>query len=437
MDFDVAIVGGGILGTSLAHWLAARYDGTIAVLEAEGNVARHTSARNTGVVHRPFYLHPQERRVFARASQTSYHLWKKYAADKRLPWHPIGTLKVARRAEEMASLEKNAHWAVENGMEPWEAEVLDSAQVAEIEPNVRCVGALHAKTDTVVDYRQFTEAIRADAEALGATFLTNAPVLAATEDAYRVNLRLGGEKPTVRAELLVNCAGGNAVDLAHALGLGLTYTDLHFRGDYWAVDDRAGRLVSRNVYFVPRQSDLPFLDPHWIVRPDGRREIGPNAAPVPRSTDYEGFFRHLPEWPPKIFESPVGPKFRFALSREFLGLAVREAFSSLSKNEMMRRVQTVIPKLQEQDLVSRGFAGIRSNVVDAKGKMEKEAIELAGPHSFHIINYNSPGATGAPAYTAYLVEQMRRRGMLDHLRAHPKATTWDWEGVAKGMGFGG
>ncbi len=437
MDFDVAIVGGGILGTSLAHWLAARYDGTIAVLEREGNVARHTSSRNTGMVHRPFYLHPQERKVFARASQTSYHLWKKYAADKGLPWHEVGTLKVARREEEIKTLEKNATWAVENGMEPWEAEVLDGRAVAELEPNVRCVGALLARTDTVVDYRQFTEAIRGDAETLGATFLTDAPVLAAEEDAYRVTLHLGAEKPDVRAGLLINCAGGGAVDLAHALGLGMEFADLNFRGDYWIVDDRAADLVARNVYFVPRQSDLPFLDPHWIVRPNGSREIGPNAAPVPRPMDYEGLFRHLPAWPPKIFEPPVGPKFRFALSREFLGLAVREAFSSLSKNEMMRRVQTVIPKLREEHLVSRGFAGIRSNVVDGRGKMAKEAIELVGPHSFHIINYNSPGATGAPAYTAFLVEQMGRRGMLDHLRKNPKKATWDWETVANGMGFAG
>lgn len=437
MDFDVAIVGGGILGTSLAHWLAAKYDGTIAVLERERGVARHTSSRNTGMVHRPFYLHPRERAVFARAAQTSYHVWKKYAADKGLPWHPVGTLKVARREEEMKTLDKNAMWAIENGMEPGEALVLDGRRVAELEPNVRCVGALHAKTDTVVDYRQFTEAIRADAEALGARFLTGAPVVAATSDAYRVTLHLGARKPDVRARLLVNCAGGGAVDLAHRLGVGLEYADLHFRGDYWLVDDRAAELVSRNVYFVPRKSDLPFLDPHWIVRVDGGREIGPNAAPVPGWRDYDGFLRHLREWPPKFFEPPVRNKVRLLVSREFLGLAVRETLSSLSRGEMLRRVQTVIPKLREEHLVRPGFAGIRSNVVEADGAMAKEAIELEGPHSFHVINYNSPGATGAPAYTAYLVEQMARRGMLDHLRPNPKKASWDWEAVAKGMGFAG
>src|SRR6266568_7392279 len=163
MEFDVVVVGGGILGTSLAYWLAARYDGTIAVLEQEAAVARHTSARNTGIVHRPFYLHPEERKRFARASQASYPLWMKYAADKGLPWQPVGTLKVAMDSHEIPYLEKNAKWAVQNGMDPTEVEILDARQVARIEPNVRCAGALLAKTDTGVDYRAFTQAIREDA----------------------------------------------------------------------------------------------------------------------------------------------------------------------------------------------------------------------------------------------------------------------------------
>ncbi|HEY4822438.1 MAG TPA: FAD-dependent oxidoreductase, partial [Candidatus Bathyarchaeia archaeon] len=74
--WDVAIVGGGILGTSVAYWLANQYEGRISVLEKESQVAVHTSHRNTGVVHRPFYLDPKARRVFARSAQTAYGMWK-------------------------------------------------------------------------------------------------------------------------------------------------------------------------------------------------------------------------------------------------------------------------------------------------------------------------------------------------------------------------
>jgi L-2-hydroxyglutarate oxidase len=99
--WDVVIVGGGILGTSVSYWLGNQYEGRIAVLEKERDVAVHTSYRNTGVVHRPFYLDPNARRVFARSSQTSYGLWKAYAKERNLPWSPVGTFEVATRAWRM------------------------------------------------------------------------------------------------------------------------------------------------------------------------------------------------------------------------------------------------------------------------------------------------------------------------------------------------
>ncbi len=94
-------------------------------------------------------------------------------------------------------------------------------------------------------------------------------------------------------------------------------------------------------------------------------------------------------------------------------MAAQEALSSLSRSEMLGRVRRFIPALRDEHLVERGFAGIRSNVV----------------------NYNSPGATGAPAFAAYLVDRLAARGDLDHLTPNPKKAAWDWDAIAKAMGF--
>jgi len=434
-DRDVAIVGGGILGTSVAYWLAARYDGRIVVLERERDVALHTSRRNTGLVHRPFYLHPQKARLFARAAQVSYGLWKAYARQKDLPWKEVGTYKVAADRTQVATLETNAKWAVENGMAASEVELLTAEQVRAREPNLTCAGALFAKTDTSVDYGAFTRAIREDAEAMGAKFLTSARVDEIAANSGMLTLSFDGPLPPIRTRYLINCAGGESLDLAHRMGLGLEYADLHFRGDYWRVDPRVAHLVDHNVYAVPSQPDLPFLDPHWIVRPNGTREIGPNAGPVPTPYAYTGMFEYAPVWFEKFFEPPIANKLRLAFNRDFLSLAAREALSSLSRSQMFARVQRFIPALREEHLVERGFAGIRSNVVDRGGAIVKEAIELPGPHSYHVVNYNSPGATGAPAFAAYLVDRLAARGELDHLTPNPKGASWDWDAVAKAMEF--
>src|SRR2546426_10717244 len=110
--WDVTIVGGGILGTSFAYWLATRYEGRIAVLEKESQVAQHTSRRNTGVVHRPFYLDPVGRKVFARSSQIAYGMWKAYSASRGLPRGPVGAFEGATREDRVCPLERHRKWGL-------------------------------------------------------------------------------------------------------------------------------------------------------------------------------------------------------------------------------------------------------------------------------------------------------------------------------------
>jgi len=456
--WDVTIVGGGILGTSVAYWLAARYDGRFAVVEREPAVGEHASRRNTGVVHRPFYLHPAQAKVFARAAAISYHLWKKYAAEKGLPWSEVGTYEVALDDSTTSVLDTYVQWAERNGMQPSEVERLDGRSMREREPNIRCAGALFSKTDTAVDFRAFTDALREDAERAGARFLLGSTVVGVNETTEGLAVRLAPtprEPPvyldprgrvrvsrpaqeTLHTRFLIGCAGGNAVDFAHMMGVGLEYTDLHFRGEYWVVSDAKKDLVRHNVYSVPRHRDLPFLDPHWIVRANGRREIGPNAVPVPGPEWYTGLLWPMTPWLRKLLEPPVRNKMHLALSKDFFVLSAQEMWSSISKGEMVRRVQKFLPALQAEDLRARGTAGIRSTVVNRHGAMMKEAIEVPGPHSYHILNYNSPGATGAPAFAAYLVDRLAARGDLDHLQKNPKhQKVWDWDAIAGPMEFAG
>jgi len=427
-QWDVAVIGGGILGTTTALWLAARHKGSIAVIEREERVAAHASGRNTGVIHRPFYLHPQERKFFARVAALSFPMWKKYAAERRLPWSELGTLKVAVTEEQIKSLEKNVEYARTNGMDDSEFELLDSNAVSKIEPHVRCAGALHVKTDTVVDFRAFTDALRKDAEDMGVRFLTGCTVKEARDSGEGPVLHLNGRETQMAARLVVNCAGGNAVDVAHMFDLAGEYADMHFRGEYWNVDESVAGLVSRNVYCVPHQGEFPFLDPHWIVRVDGRREIGPNAVPVPSPVAYNGMFRRWPDWIRDMFRPPTSNKIRVWLNKDFVALSMNEMWSSLSKVEMSRRVSRFIPRLQVEHLKARGTAGIRSMVLDRRGRLGKEAIEILGESSFHVLNFNSPGATGAPAYAAHVASELEADGYLDHMRLKERAEgPWEWE----------
>src|SRR5574340_87808 len=94
-DFDVMIVGAGVLGVTIAYWISSIYDCSIALVDQSATAGAHTSSRNTGVIHRPFYLDPRKKRVFARTSLVSHQMWGRLAKDAGLPWKPIGTFNVA------------------------------------------------------------------------------------------------------------------------------------------------------------------------------------------------------------------------------------------------------------------------------------------------------------------------------------------------------
>lgn len=430
--WDVTIVGGGILGTSVAYWLGNQYRGRIAVLEKEGDVAVHTSRRNTGVVHRPFYLDPVKRRIFAKSSQAAYGMWKTYARQRSLPWSPVTTLEVATRPDDAKRIEKYYHWGLENGMGEEELEILSSEEVRKLEPHVRSHGAIWSKTDTAVDYRAFTRSLRADAEAEGVKFLVGIDVRSvnASSNLLEINPKNGGEP--VRSKFLINCAGGSSLRIAHMLGFGTEYCDLNFRGEYWEIGKEWTYLATRNIYTVAQHPELPFLDPHWIVRADGRKEIGPNAVPVAGPYTYKGFFSSPGQAVQKILEPPIANKLALLYNRDFLELASQEWLSSISKGEMAKRAREFIPELKVEYLAKRGIAGVRAQVIDRKGNFLKEALEFSGPNSHHITNYNSPGATGSPAYAAWIVDKLGSTDSLGHLKHEPengKAAIWDFDTI--------
>ena len=420
---SIAIVGGGILGTSTAYWLSSLYDIEISILEKESTVAYHTSHRNTGVLHQPFYLNPRKKKIFARAARISYEeCWKKYALEKGLPWKQVGTLEVATRDEDVETLEAYNRWAVENGMDENEVELLSSDQVRGLEPNVdiKCNGAIHCKTDTAVNYGKFTRAIKEDAESHGVKFIPNSEVGHIKSDDTGIKVHIKGRSEPFQYDFLINCAGGNSVDIAHMMGVGIEYNDLHFRGEYWVVDKKIN-LPSLNVYSVPKHHKYPFLDPHFIIRADGRCEVGPNAVLVAGPMAYNGIARNPIELLRKFIERPISNKLHLFTDTEFLSLVREEWRSSLSKNEMASRVRRFLPNMKTEYLTSRGIAGIRSSVLSKRG-FEPEALELETHNSYHILNYNSPGATGGPAFSAYLINRLITKGYLKKPKPNSKAT---------------
>ncbi len=391
----MAVIGGGILGTSIAYFLSAsaKDPSSIALVEQEHEIARHTSSRNTGKVHAPFLYDPAKKKLFAKAASLGFEMWEKFARMRGLPFVRDGVLEVATDEHEIDRLHKYMEWGQANGLAKDDLVLLDKSEAKKLEPNVRCEAAIYCGRDGSVDYGSFSQALLQDLRSFGCTVILGNGVrrIGRKGDVYLISTNQGKR---IDARFIVNAAGGNAVDIAHSMGVANEYTDLHFRGEYWKAPEQYRSLTKLSIYSVPRHPEYPFLDPHWIVRADGRREVGPNAVPVFGPYAYS-FGRNLADMLPKIIESSVTGARKVFFDRQFLSLASTELKSSLSKTAMINRVREFLPALKPSAFTERGTAGIRSSVIDRTGKFVPDTLILTTDSSIHILNYNSPGATGA------------------------------------------
>ncbi|MDG6898700.1 MAG: FAD-dependent oxidoreductase, partial [Nitrososphaerota archaeon] len=368
------------------------------------------------------YIDPEKRALFGRTAERSHEMWSRLASQRGVPWKEIGTLMVATEEAQVATLERYMEWAPKNGLAEGECELLDGPKVQEIESSVSCRGAILSNRDASTDFAALTKEAWAMAAENGAKCLCGAEVggIEQREGGFEITIK-GGR--SLSCSLLVNTAGGRSLDIAHRMGLAEGYTDLHFRGEYWEVGAGAPQ-VRRSVYSVARHEKFPFLDPHFVVRADGRREVGPNATLVSGPEVYEGV-GSATGVASKIFERPLGPKARLFTNGEFLSLVWGEWRSSVSKRAMCQRVRRFMPSLDPDMLVRHGLAGVRSSLIGSEGFVPEALIER-GTNSLHVLNYNSPGATGAPAFSAYLVGELKREGDLDGYRPKGrKHQIWD------------
>jgi len=429
-DFDVVVVGAGVLGVTISYWLSSLYECRIALLDIAQAAAAHTSTRNTGVIHRPFYLDPVKKRIFARTSLISHPMWESLAKREGLPWRPIGTFNVAAEEGEVKTLEKYRRWGVENGMGENELDLLDAKEVQDLEPEVHCRAALVSKTDVSVDFGAFTRYLWKRLTSQGVSFFGGQRVVKIEEKNGSANVlaRSSSGLVTFRSRFLINAAGGGSLEIAHYCGLAGEYASLNFRGEYWVVDEPFASRVASNIYRPPRFPQYPFLDPHFVVRADGTRQIGPNAVLVPGPYVYSGIgLSKLTAF----LDRPVIPKASLLMNRDFVTLVAGEWRSSLSKKAMCDRVRRFVPALNAGMLNRRAVFGVRSSVIDSSGFVP-EAILLKGEASAHIVNFNSPGATGAPAYSAMVVSRLRDEGRLSWLspkEPRPLIPGWDFGGV--------
>ena len=244
-EYDIAIIGGGVLGNTISYWLSILYDLNVCVIDKEHDVAIHSSTRNSGVIHYPFYLNSKVKKNFARAAFLSHSMWKVLAEEKKIPWIQGGTIEIALDEGQHETLEKYMIWGKENGLTEEEISILDHNEIKQKEPNVDCYSGLYCTKEGSTNYGLLTHAVKDLSKNNDVDFLFNCNVNNVIESSDQ-NEIIFSDKSSLTAKFVINCSGGNSLDIAKKFGLLEGYSDLHFRGEYWIANSDIGDLVKTN-----------------------------------------------------------------------------------------------------------------------------------------------------------------------------------------------
>jgi (S)-2-hydroxyglutarate dehydrogenase len=388
-SFDVAVVGGGIVGMATAMALSGR-GFAVAVLEAEATLAAHQSGHNSGVVHSGLYYRPGSRK--ARLCVEGAAELYRFCEEEGIACRQTGKLVLATRAEELPALDELARRGAANGLAG--VARLGPEEIREREPHAAGLAALHVPQTGVADFPGVVRACARRVEAAGGKVLTGARVegIARSPGAGGRGSRTVVEtrRGTFDCALLVNCAGLQADRVARLAGLEPALRIIPFRGEYWELVPERRDLVRALLYPVP-DPRFPFLGVHFTRRVDDRVEAGPNAVLALKREGYRWSDVALRD----LAETAAWPGFWRFLGREWR-TAVDEVWRSTVKRAFVAGLQRLVPEVRGADLV-RGGSGVRAQALDRAGRLVDDFSIERGEGSLHVLNAPSPAATACLA----------------------------------------
>ncbi|MDT0440447.1 L-2-hydroxyglutarate oxidase [Streptomyces sp. NPDC005840] len=378
-DCDVLVIGGGIVGLSTAYAITRAAPGTrVTVLEKEPGPARHQTGRNSGVIHSGIYYRPGSLKA-AYAVRGAAEMVK-FCAEYGIAHAVTGKLIVATERAELPRLHALVQRGRENGIPVRE---LGGAQIAEYEPEVRGLAAIHVGTTGVCD---FVGVARRLADASGAEIRYGARVVRVDRRPERGVAVRTARGEVVRARAMVNCAGLHCDEVARLTGDDPEMRIVPFRGEYYALD--RPELVRGLVYPVPDPA-FPFLGVHLTRGIDGGVHIGPNAVPALAREGYGwGVVR------PRELAGTLGWPGTWRMAGRHWRYGAGELRRSLSRAAFTEAVRRLLPAVREDDLI-RTAAGVRAQAVLRDGTLADDFLIKETPRVVHILNAPSPAATAS------------------------------------------
>ncbi len=397
--FDIAVIGGGIVGCSAGMILSNSARLSILLLEAEDKLASHQTGNNSGVIHSGLYYKPGS--LKATNCTAGREALFAFCAQHGIPCERCGKVVVATRETEIPRLDELERRGRANGLHGLRR--LRPGEIRDYEPHASGIDGLLVPDTGIVDYGRVTEKFAEILMNKGGEVKLNARFLACRRESDGLVLETSAGEFSCRC--LVNCAGLHSDRVARLCGVDPGLKIIPFRGEYYTLKPEHEYLVKNLIYPVPDPA-FPFLGVHFTRMIGGGVEAGPNAVLAFKREGYRKSEFSLRD----VWETFTYRGFLILISR-FMKMGLGEMYRSYVKSAFVKALQRLIPEI-EGSHISPGGAGVRAQALEPEGTLVDDFRLLEAERMVHVLNAPSPAATAAISIGEHIAAVARRNFQL-------------------------
>jgi L-2-hydroxyglutarate oxidase len=381
--YDIAIIGGGIVGLATAMELSqSKPDTSIVVIEAENKLAAHQTGNNSGVIHSGLYYKPGS--LKATNCTIGRELLYDFCETHDIPYERCGKIVVAVSQDELQRMLNLEQRGTENGLKGIKR--LEADEIKEYEPHIKGVGGLFIPDTGIVDYVKVTEKYAELITHNGGDIKLNARVDKITFKNQEICLHTSQE--TIVSKYLINCGGLYSDKIAKMSGIEPGLKIIPFRGEYFELKKEKHDLVKNLIYPVP-DPRFPFLGVHFTRMIHGGVEAGPNAVLALKREGYKKTSFSFRDSTELLFY-----KGFWKMAARYWRMGLGEMHRSLNKTAFTKALQRLMPDIQKEDLIPGG-AGVRAQALEPNGFLVDDFRIKEAETMIHVLNAPSPAATAS------------------------------------------
>ena len=389
-QFDISIIGGGIVGLSTAYKLQSKYPNLkIAVIEKENSLAYHQTGRNSGVIHSGLYYKPGSFR--AKNCVDGRKQLVKFAIDNNIRHEICGKIVLAKNSEEAKRLDQLKSNGIKNGLVG--LKILNKNELNQIEPYAGGVAALHVPESGIIDYKQTTEKFAEKILSIN----KKSKIILSCEVYNFDDTSLFTSKGKIFSKSNIFCSGLFSDRLAKKDNIKADMKIVGFRGDYFKLKLEAKNKVKHLIYPVPNP-EFPFLGVHLTRMTNGEIECGPNAVYTFKREGYNKFSFSIRDTIESLFF--IGTIKLFINHWKF---GLNEYKRSFSKRLFLRDLQKLVPSLELDDL-EEAKSGVRAMALGKDGEVIDDFKIVKSKRNIHVLNAPSPAATACLSIADSIVD---------------------------------